>query len=204
MNKKIIFGVLIVTPLVLLATNSKEVSATTRNDFEVYTNNCPGTEDWKHRFREGKKTYHFFYDELTNWYKKDANNDMIITYSSGTSGNITYTTKKSSDIHVGGELFNAAMLEASSEIETSISYSIGYEESESISYTVSPDEEGDYYCIGLNYEAKKYTVDHYKQKFKFFGQGEYEYKKTSTIYIPTQSYVAKNYKLEGDDTVYES
>lgn len=72
-----------------------------------------------------------------------------------------------------------------------------------VEWTISPDEPGNYFCIAVNYKIRNYKVDHKKQKFKLFGQGEYVYQYTSEIDIPTEKYLAKNYRYEIDGDIHE-
>ena len=61
-------------------------------------------------------------------------------------------------------------------------------------WTVSPDDSGEYFCIGVNYQSRESEIKHYKQEFKLFGQGPYKYHSTTKVWTPTEKYLAKNYK----------
>ena len=169
----------------------------------VYTDNCPGNEDWKHEFIEYDERKKEMAIQITEWVKRDQANDISVTFTHKFSGTITYNTSSSTSVEVPLELMGAAF-KATSKIEAGVSYSYAEERMETYSWIITPDEPGKFFCIGLNFESKKYNVKHYKQKFKLFGQGDYEYQSTSTVYIPIDKYLSKNYKFAVDGEVYES
>ena len=167
----------------------------------IYTYNNPGIEDWKHEITTDTSDYKVeMAENITGWVKKDSENDVVLVYSTSVTGTVGYTVETESGLKAS--LFDE-VLSLSTNIKTSLSYSYSTTTLKSITYTISPTEEGEFFCIGINYRNIRSDIKHYHQKFKLFGQGEYVYKCSSAIYSPTETYIAKNYKYDIFGEIYE-
>lgn len=187
--------------LIILIVNTGLVNASNDN-FTVYTNNCPGGEDWKHEFHKKDLSSGKMARQVTGWVKKDVN-EITISFVESVSGSVSYSASFSNSIKVKAKLMDAA-IGGTNEISNSILYSYTCSNSNSYTWVISPYEKGNYFCVGVNYKTIRYSVDHYKQKFKLFGQGKYIYKTTSQIEVPTDTYLCKNYRYEIDGVTYEA
>lgn len=165
----------------------------------VYTNNTPWPKDWKHEVYRTDKTQKYMAARLTEWVNKEAN-DITIQFSEETSGTISYTV--SGEVEVSAATLDGA-ISASSSLTRSLGYSYTTTATRAFTWTVSPDEIGEYFCIGVNYQMREYEIKHYLQKFKWFGQGDYNYYSTTTVSVPSETYLAKNYRYEIDGDTYE-
>lgn len=168
----------------------------------VYTNNCPGIEDWRHDFYKTDTVNTHMAKKITDWVKKDTYNDIVLNYSESVTGTIGYSVTSSNTAEVGAQLMDAAV-KASKTVSSNISFSYSKTEIAAYTWTINKDEPGNYFCIAVNYKTRRYNIKHYHQKFKWFGQGEYEYKAFSSIDCPTEHYLAKNYRYEIDGVIYE-
>ena len=195
-KSRVLIGVGMTFAFIMIA-NTKASAA----NFTVYTNNCPGIQDWKHEFiSTGSNTY--LGENLTGWIKKDSSNPITIQYTESVTGTFTYSQSVDSSISVGAELMGLA-IERTNSLNTSLSYSYSKTQMRSYTWIISPSENGEYFCIAINVHTDGYDVDHYKQKFKLFGQGKYEYQCSSHIEVPDESYMAKNYRYYIDGIIYE-
>ena len=195
-KSRVLIGVGMTFAFIMIA-NTKASAA----NFTVYTNNCPGIQDWKHEFTEtSSKT--FMGKNLTGWIKKDSSNPITVEYSEAVTGTFTYTQGFETSMNVGAELMGLA-IEGTNSLSTEISYSYSKTSMKTYTFTISPNEYGEYFCLAINVYTKGYDVDHYKQKFKWFGQGDYIYNCTSHVGIPKQTYIAKNYRYVIDGSTYE-
>ena len=88
-------------------------------------------------------------------------------------------------------------------LKQSLSYSYTETALKAYTWTVSPDDVGEFFCIGVNYQSRESEIKHYKQEFKLFGQGPYKYYSTTKVWTPTEKYLAKNYRYEIDGEIYE-
>lgn len=202
-NKKIfiLLFLAIITVLLfsLFCTNQVAEAATIKQT--VYTNNCPGFTDYKHILTTNTNIRQRYMNKnLTGWVGKDINT-MTLTYSRAVSGTASYQTTGS--LGVDAKLISK-VLGVSASIEKSRAYSYTASFMSKYKYTVRPDEPGNYFCIAINYDTVQTKIDHYKQEFKWFGQGNYNYESSSTVRTPSEQYIAKNYRYDMFGSIYES
>ena len=117
----------------------------------VYTNNTPWPKDWKHEVYRTDKTQKYMAARLTEWVNKEAN-DITIQFSEETSGTISYTV--SGEVEVSAATLDGA-ISASSSLTRSLGYSYTTTATRAFTWTVSPDEIGEYFCIGVNYQMRE-------------------------------------------------
>ncbi len=197
---KVLFGVGILS-LTLSGYSSCNVDAATLVE-SVYTNNCPGIEDWRHDFYKTDIVKTYTAKNITGWVKKDSYNDITLGYTESVTGTIGYSVTNSNTAEVGTKLMDAAV-NASKTVSSTLSFDYSNTTMATYTWTINKDEPGTYFSIGVNYKTRQYNIKHYHQKFKWFGQGEYEYKASSSIECPTEKYLAKNYRYEIDGITYE-
>jgi hypothetical protein len=166
----------------------------------VYVDNTPWPKDWKHEIYRTDKTKTYMKSNLSGWVKKDSDHDIPIQYTKSVSGTISYTVSGTQTVEAS--TLNGA-LSASSSLNQSLGYSYTTTTMCAFTWTVSPTDEGNYFCIAVNYKTRLYNIKHYLQEFKWFGQGPYNYSSTTTVEIPTASYLSKNYRYEIDGATYE-
>lgn len=82
--------------LIILIMNTGLVNASNDN-FTVYTNNCPGGEDWKHEFHKKDLSSGKMARQVTGWVKKDVN-EITISFVESVSGSVSYSASFSNSV----------------------------------------------------------------------------------------------------------
>lgn len=197
--KLIICSLLLMLMVTVSISSQKVFAATSGNienaDYYTKTDQFIG-KDYKHYFFKGDIKKHM-YKNLTGWVNKDYN-PIVLNYSESVTVEVSfsYTSEISAKVLVKA-------VELTGSLKTTISKTYSETVVRSYTFTVTQDEPGEYFCIAVNYGEREYKVDHYLQKFKLFGQGEYYYDSTSIIKVPTETYLSKNFKYEIDGQIYE-
>lgn len=141
-------------------------------------------------------------NNITGWIKKDSDNIITISWSESVTNTVSYSATSSNSVKVGASLMSAA-IDATNYLSKTNTYTWSGTQVKTFTYTIDPTKIGNYFCIAVNYQTRKYLVDHYHQQFRWFSQGDYIYKYTSDIRIPIGQYLAKKFKFELDGNVYE-
>lgn len=206
-KRKILFSglsfIMLLSVAVAIGSTVRSVNASAQEtgtpNETVYTNNTPFPKDYMHKIYYKNETKKYMNKNVTGWIKKDPVNNITITYSNSVSGSISYSIESTTQVTAA----ITAAIQASQGLNQSLTFSYTATEMKSFTWVVSPQESGNYFCIGVNYQAKKSVIDHYHQKFVLFGQGPYQYECSSTVWTPSEKYLAKNYKYDINGTTYE-
>ena len=166
----------------------------------VYVDNTPWPKDWMHKIYRTNNMNTYMKENASGWIKKDPENKIQVQCSESVTGTISYSISGTSK--VDSSTVRGAV-SASGSLTQTLSYSYSTTTMRAFTWTVSPTDKGNYFCIAVNYKTRDYNIDHYLQEFKWFGQGPYNYYSTTTVAIPTETYLAKNYRYEIDGDIYE-
>ncbi len=192
--KKIIGGFTIFIALVF----TKNVEASTYET--VYKNNVVGSSDYRYDYTYNIDSDYYMMRNLSGWWAKDNYGSFTLSYSSSTSG--TFTNSYTGSLSISGNLARSVI--GTAKISKTISYSYTSTEMTGYTFTISPETPGNFHAISLNSWAAEHRVKIYKQKFKWFGQGDYEYESSAKFITPKNEFRGRVYKYNPEGTIYRT
>lgn len=165
----------------------------------VYLDNYFGA-DYRHDIYKTDRTVkEMNVREITGWAKKADCLNMKISYTHAISGII-------SGKYLVEDQFNfdlKKIFDVNHKVSFELAYEFTTEQMATCSWYITPDVPGTYICIGLNVQYRVYEINNYKQKFVWFGQGDYVFESMMEVLVPEVKYISLNYMNEADTTVHE-
>lgn len=137
--------------------------------------------------------------QITGWAKKADCLNMKVGYKKAISG--TLSAKYAGELELDFSLKD--IFNATSKVSYERYYSYTEEQMVYCEWEITPDIPGTYICIGLNVKYRVYEINNYKQKFVWFGQGDYVFESMMEVLVPEVEYISLNYMNETDTTIHE-
>lgn len=165
----------------------------------VYLDNYFGA-DYRHDIYKTDRTVkEMNVREIAGWTKKKYFINKTFSSSKGISGKIS--SKYLIEDYFSFNLKKIFGVNDVIKFETE--YNFTSEQMNAVKWEITPDVPGTYISIGLNVQYRVYEINNYKQKFVWFGQGDYVFESMMEVLVPEVEYISLNYMNETTTTIYE-